>query len=92
MGKALESVHCRPTLRVGAAGHMNANTYELIIWWSDEDAAYVIEAPELSGWMAHGNTRQSAIRNAEDAIRLWIRTAKEDGLAIPEPRGRLVYA
>jgi predicted RNase H-like HicB family nuclease len=71
---------------------MNGNTYEMIIWWSDDDEAYVVEVPELSGCMAHGKTRQEAIRNAEDAIRFWIKTAKEDGIAVPEPRGRLVYA
>jgi predicted RNase H-like HicB family nuclease len=71
---------------------MNGNSYEMIIWWSDEDAAYVVEVPELPGCMAHGRTRPEAIRQAEAAIRLWIKTAKEDGLEIPQPRGRLVYA
>ena len=71
---------------------MNVNSYEMIIWWSDEDAAYVVEVPELPGCMAHGKTRPEAIRQAEAAIRLWIKTAKEDGLEIPQPRGRLVYA
>ena len=42
--------------------------------------------------MAHGSTRQAAIKSAEDAIKFWIKTAKEDGLEIPEPRGRLVFA
>jgi predicted RNase H-like HicB family nuclease len=71
---------------------MPGNSYEMIIWWSDEDAAYVVEVPELPGCMAHGKTRSEAIRQAEAAIRLWIKTAKEDGLEIPQPRGRLVYA
>jgi len=71
---------------------MNGDTYEMIVWWSDEDDAFVVEVPELPGCMAHGKTRAAAIRNAEDAIRLWIKTAKEDGLEIPQPRGRLVYA
>jgi len=70
----------------------NGRRYEMIIWWSDEDDAYVVEVPELPGCMAHGKTRQDAIRNAEDAIRFWIKTAKDDGLEIPQPRGRLVYA
>jgi predicted RNase H-like HicB family nuclease len=64
----------------------------MIVWWSDEDAAYVVEVPELPGCLAHGATRQDALRNAEDAIRFWIKTAQEDGLEIPQPRGRLVYA
>ena len=71
---------------------MKSNSYEMILWWSDEDAAYVVDVPELPGCMAHGPNRQDAIRNAADAIKLWIKTAKEDGLAIPIPRGRLVYA
>jgi predicted RNase H-like HicB family nuclease len=71
---------------------MKANSYEMIIWWSAEDDAYVVDVPELPGCMAHGTTRQEAIKNAEDAIRFWIKTAKEDGLEILQPRGRLVYA
>lgn len=71
---------------------MKANRYEMIIWWSEEDAAYVVDVPELPGCMAHGTTRQTAIRNAEDAIKFWIKTAKEEGHPIPTPRGRLVYA
>lgn len=62
------------------------------IWWSAEDAAYVVDVPELPSCMAHGATRQEAIKNAEDAIKFWIKTAKEDGLEIPQPRGRLVFA
>lgn len=71
---------------------MNGDSYEMIVWWSDDDAAFVVEVPELPGCMAHGKTRPAAIRNAEDAIRLWIKTAKEDRVEIPQPRGRLVYA
>ena len=66
--------------------------YEMILWWSVEDEAYVVDVPELLGCMAHGATRQAAIKNAEDAIKFWIKTAKDDGLEIPEPRGRLVFA
>ncbi len=71
---------------------MDAGNYEMILWWSEEDAAYGVEVPELPGCMAHGKTRPEAIREAEAATRLWIKTAKEDGLEIPQPRGRLVYA
>ena len=66
--------------------------YEMIVWWSAEDEAFVVDVPELPGCMAHGATRQTAIKNAEDAIKFWIKTAKADGLEIPEPRGRLVFA
>jgi predicted RNase H-like HicB family nuclease len=66
--------------------------YEMILWWSTEDKAYVVDVPELPGCMAHGATRQAAIINAEAAIKFWIKTAKDDGLVIPEPRGRLLVA
>jgi predicted RNase H-like HicB family nuclease len=71
---------------------MKLNRYEMIVWWSEEDAAYVVDVPELPGCMAHGKTRQAAIKNGEDAISFWLETAREDGLQIPEPKGRLVYA
>src|SRR5580658_7163419 len=58
---------------------MKANSYEMIIWWSVEDEAYVVDVPELPGCMAHGATRQEAIKNAEAAIKFWVKTAKEDG-------------
>ena len=53
---------------------------------------YVVDVPELPGCMAHGATRQAAIKNAEHAIKFWIKTAKEDGQKVPEPRGRLMFA
>ena len=71
---------------------MKANSYEMIIWWSTEDNAYVVDVPELPGCMAHGATRQEAIKQAEAAIQFWIKTAKHDGLEIPQPPGRLVFA
>jgi predicted RNase H-like HicB family nuclease len=71
---------------------MKTARYEMIVWWSDEDEAYVIDVPELPGCMAHGRTRQDAVKNGEDAIKFWIKTALEDGVVIPEPKGRLVYA
>jgi predicted RNase H-like HicB family nuclease len=70
---------------------MNLN-YEMIVWWSSEDDVFVVDVPELPGCMAHGATRQAAIKHAEDAIKFWIKTAREDGLQVPEPRGRLVFA
>ena len=71
---------------------MKENGYEMIIWWSAEDDAFVVDVPELPGCMAHGATRQEAIKNAENAIKFWIKTAKDDGQEIPQPRGRLVFA
>ena len=71
---------------------MKNENYEMIIWWSAEDEAFVVDVPELPGCMAHGSSRVEAIRNAEEAIAFWIKTAKEDGLPIPTPKGRLLFA
>ena len=66
--------------------------YEIIIYWSDEDEAYVAEVPELPGCAADGETYTQALANAEVVIREWIETARELGRPIPEPKGRLLYA
>ena len=69
-----------------------SSKYEIIIFWSEEDNAYVAEVPELPGCMADGKTYQEAISNAERVIQEWIETATELGRSIPQPKGRLVYA
>lgn len=66
--------------------------YELIIYWSSEDQAYIVEVPELSGCMADGRTYQEAVSNAEVVIAEWIETAEQLGRSIPIPRGKLMYA
>ncbi len=66
--------------------------YEIIIYWSDEDQAFIAEVPELPGCMADGKTYQEAIANAEVVMQEWIETAKELGRAVPEPKGRLHFA
>lgn len=66
--------------------------YEMIIYWSDEDQAFIVEVPELPGCMADGVTYQEAIVNAEGVVQEWIETAQRLGRPIPEPKGRLVYA
>ena len=71
---------------------MKNTAYEMIIWWSDEDDAFVVEVPELPGCMAHGSTRAEAIASAEEAINLWIKTTRQDGLRVPKPKGRLLFA
>ncbi len=68
------------------------SNYELIIYWSDRDSAFLVEVPELPGCMADGATRQAAVKNAEKVIQLWIETAKGLGREIPKPKGRLAYA
>jgi predicted RNase H-like HicB family nuclease len=66
--------------------------YEIIIYWSSEDVAFVAEVPELPGCMADGATYQDALTNVESVIGEWIDTARELGRPIPEPKGRLTYA
>ena len=68
------------------------NRYEMIIYWSEVDNAFLVEIPELSGCMADGETYQQAVANAEIVIQEWIATAKELGRIIPVPMGRLRYA
>jgi predicted RNase H-like HicB family nuclease len=66
--------------------------YEIIIYWSDEDKAFIAEVPELPGCQADGLTYQEALQNVETMTREWIETARELGRPIPEPKGRLIYA
>lgn len=62
--------------------------YEIIIYWSDEDHAFVAEVPELPGCAAHGDTPDAALASCGDAMALWMDTAKEVGRPIPVPKGR----
>ena len=66
--------------------------YEIILYWSKEDDAFIAEVPELAGCAADGATYQEALANAEVVIREWIETARELGRPVPQPRGRLMYA
>ncbi len=67
--------------------------YEIILFWSDEDNAFVADVPELPGCMAHGDTQDEALANAQSAIELRLETARELGDPIPQPKGRrLAYA
>lgn len=66
--------------------------YEIILYWSSDDNAFLAEVPELPGCMADGDTYQSALRNAEQIMQEWLETAQELGRPIHEPRGRLMYA
>ena len=67
--------------------------YEIIIYWSNDDAAFVAEVPELRGCVAHGDTHEGALENINQAVALWIDTAREFGDPIPEPKGaRLMLA
>lgn len=62
--------------------------YAVTIHRSDADDAFVAEVPELPGCMAHGSSQEDALRNVQEAIRLWLETACEHGDPVPAPNGR----
>ena len=66
--------------------------YEVILYWSEQDQAFIAEVPELPGCAADGESYQEALANVEVVITEWIETAKELGRPIPAPKGRLVFA
>ncbi len=77
--------------RAGRGGVMYK--YEIILYWSNEDHAFVAEVPELPGCMAHGGTQEAALREINEAMSLWIEAAREEGDPVPEPKGeRLMLA
>ena len=71
---------------------MDKHRYEIIIYWSAADDAFIAEVPELPGCMADGETYQEALTNVELVIKEWIETAQELGRTIPQPKGKLMYA
>lgn len=66
--------------------------YEIIIYWSEVDSAFIADVPELPGCAADGDTYAQALANVQTVIAEWIETAVDLGRAIPSPRGRLMYA
>ena len=66
--------------------------YEISLYWSEEDQAFIAEVPELPGCAADGETYQEALQNIEVIMQEWIETAEELGRLIPEPKGRLMFA
>ena len=67
--------------------------YEIIIYWSRDDDAFVAEVPELPGCVAHGDSQEAALANSKGAIALWLESALADGQAVPQPKGRrLLFA
>jgi predicted RNase H-like HicB family nuclease len=71
---------------------MSKHKYEIILYWSREDEAYIAEVPELAGCAADGSTYQEALTNVEVIIDEWIETAQAKGRPIPAPKGKLMYA
>ena len=67
--------------------------YEIILYWSEADQLFIAEVPELAGCLAHGDSPSAALTHCQDAMDLWLDTAREFGRPIPEPKGRrLQYA
>lgn len=62
--------------------------YEIVLFWSDEDGVFIGEAPELPGCMAHGRTQAKALENIQEAIRLWLDSAREERRRVPRPKRR----
>jgi predicted RNase H-like HicB family nuclease len=71
---------------------MSKYKYEVIIYWSDEDQAFIAEVPELPGCAADGETHEEVLENLEIIMDEWIETAQEMGRPIPEAKGRLMFA
>ena len=66
--------------------------FEVIIYWSEDDQAFIAEVPELPGCAADGKSHREALRNVERIIQEWLETARDIGRPIPKPKGRLVFA
>ncbi len=71
---------------------MKNHKYEVIIYWSEEDKAYIAEVPELPGCLADGGSHAEALRNVSVVVGEWVETARDMGRPIPEPRGKLMFA
>jgi predicted RNase H-like HicB family nuclease len=71
---------------------MTNHKYEIIIYWSETDSAFIAEVPELLGCKADGQTHDSALANVYIVIEEWIETAQMMGRDIPKPKGRLAFA
>jgi predicted RNase H-like HicB family nuclease len=78
--------------RTGKPKIADGRRYEIVLYWSAADGAFIAEVPELPGCAADGQTYQEAVANAEIVIQEWIETAIDLGRTVPKPRGRLMYA
>ncbi len=74
------------------ANPVSVPKYELIIYWGQQDQAFIAEVQELPGCAAGGKTYRETLANAEVVIQEWIETAKQLSRPVPKPKGRLVFA
>jgi len=79
----------RPSAGEDSAANLR---HALVIWWSDEDAGFVAEVPELPGCAADGATYEEAVANVRQVMAEWIETARSLGRPVPSPKGRLLFA
>ena len=59
--------------------------YSVLIQYDITDGLYVASVPELKGCVAHGYTREEAIREIQAAIQMYLEVAKEMEETIPAP-------
>jgi len=71
---------------------MSKLNYEVVLYWSRDDKVFIAEVPELAGCMAHGKTQEEALAQVKEAMRLWVKTAREFGRTVPAPKGRVRVA
>ncbi len=62
--------------------------YHINVFWYPDDKCWIADVPDLKPCSAHGATPSEAVAEAEVAIELWLETATEHGMPIPEPRYR----
>jgi predicted RNase H-like HicB family nuclease len=62
--------------------------YHINVFWSEEDACWIADVPDLEYCSAHGSSPAEAVARVEDAIELWIEVARESGKTVPPPRYR----
>jgi predicted RNase H-like HicB family nuclease len=82
----------RETEQGVAMADVSVPPYEIIIYWSEDDSAFIAEVPELPGCAADGASYSEALSNVEVTIQEWIETARDLNREIPKPRGRLIFA
>jgi len=69
------------------------NDYHINVFYSEQDAAYVADIPDLEACSAFGSSPEEALAEVEQAKRAWLAAAQEAGRPIPEPRYRpAIYA
>lgn len=65
--------------------HYMSNFYRIEIIEDKEESGFVVSYPELPGCISCGETVESALENAKDAKKEWIKAALEENIEIPEP-------